>query len=222
MRPLFVARAFAVGLAGACALASACGIDINGTDSAVDAGGDVGAIDASGTDADGDDAATGDAAHADSAIDAMPSPDGGGDAGVDAIADSGPEADAPCQGFLCGATCIMPGMCGSECPGFPVQCNASRSCIADCSSCTGETIDCTYCPGGVPLQVCILDPGACATATPKCPCADGDAGDCPAANQVCTMMGSGSGVCGTCGDPGTQGKTCGGGGTCAMSSGTCQ
>ncbi len=222
MRRQIVALALGVGLAGACALSSACGIDLSGTDTADDAGNDVTTADVTEIDGSNHDAASDTASP-----DAAPSPDAALDAALDTNVDSeaatGVDTGVACQGDLCGTTCIPTNSCATACPGRPVQCNANRTCGVDCTSCPGLPIDCAYCPAGGVTQVCVGNNTMCAVSpTTACPCADGDAGDCPAANQVCLSMGQGPGFCGTCGDPSTQGKTCGGGGGCTASTGVCQ
>jgi hypothetical protein len=226
MRRQIVALALGAGLAGAGALSGACGIGLSGTDSAEDAGNDVVTVDASQADGGSQDAQAVDATQDASPADAAPTPDAALDASTDSRADSaadtGVDAEAGCSGEWCGTTCIPINTCGTQCPGFPVQCNASRTCVADCASCAGLPIDCAYCPQGGVTQVCIPQQTPCMAGAMACPCADGDAGDCPAANQVCLTLGQGPGFCGTCGDPATQGKTCSGGGSCTASTETCQ
>jgi hypothetical protein len=106
------------------------------------------------------------------------------------------------------------------CNGTPVQ---------DCSTCSSaagsQTQVCVYCTDAGVVGHCVADrPAVCVVATPlnatMCPCVGDASSSCPASYQVCTMSGSGSAVCDTCGDlPAYQGLACQNGRTCDYEAG---
>ncbi len=95
--------------------------------------------------------------------------------------------------------------------------------VTSCAGCASGTVDCVFCgQAGSHPGVCGSKSQLCSQSTPAqsttCNCQND--GDCPAPFQVCTPFGPQS-YCQTCGENGSDGKTCKGGGTCNASSGQC-
>ncbi len=199
-------------LAGGCAVAfatvqiSACSLSADGTAGATDAMAEVSTLDV----------------HVDNSV-----PDSGSDA-QDAQNDTAPMLDSgmdardaeggvDCQAigqFFCGTQCV------SSCFGCAfgnTQCNSTRVCGTDCTSCGPDKFACYNCATSPFVGVCI--PTKCAVIT-DCPCVGGDAGGCPGTTQVCT--GGGTPVCKTCGVGGTDNKQCANGKQCAEMMAICQ
>lgn len=168
---------------------------------------------------------TGDADLDDSAVasDAMALPD----------ATSTPDAGTcPAGQSLCPGTTTCVGNCSAQCPGAKLSCDhgGSATCVADCAACGGkQTTACYRCPVDQGFNVtgscedpasgssCVKDQGYV-----HCGCAY-DVANCPGDNQVCrpTIV-LGLGVCKSCGEDNTSGKTCKANGKCDVGSKTCK
>jgi hypothetical protein len=159
-----------------------------------------------------------------------------GDAG-----DGGTEAESPtCNASNCGGAC-----CGNQCvprtcagcatgPTFcPYSLSASSSngtCVSDCSACNpgdaSPLFSCASCAAGSPVVTCAASPTQCpaALAAGACPCSQADSGavTCPVATQICLVPTTGPSTCLTCGQPGTQGQSCGNGKICVEAKALCE
>ena len=199
-------------VAGGCAVAfatvqiSACSLSADGTASATDAMAEVSALDV----------------HVDNSV-----PDSGSDA-QDAQNDTAPMLDSAtdardaeggidCQAigqFFCGTQCV------SSCFGCAfgnTQCNSTRVCGTDCTSCAGLPFACYNCGTSPVVGVC---QGTKCMGITDCPCVGGDAAACPGTTQICT--GGGNPSCKTCGSGMTDHKDCANGKSCVESTGICQ
>ena len=136
------------------------------------------------------------------------------DSGTDARdAEGGIDCQAIAQ-FFCGTQCV------TSCFGCAfgnTQCNSTRVCGTDCSSCGPDKFACYNCANNPVVGVC--QSTKCSAIT-DCPCAGGDAAACPGTTETCS--GGGSAVCKTCGVGGTDHKDCANGKSCVESTGICQ
>jgi hypothetical protein len=157
--------------------------------------------------------------------------DGAGDA-HDAAIDATDSAVSPCaSGVVCNGTCTAASTC-SGCPGAPLFCAPTRTCMAACATCAE--------PGGVarPIECFACDAqranpvGTCEPNDPNvyclndlygtafhCGCAPG--GACLSPSQVCTDVGFGVPACRTCGEKLSDGLACTDGKTCKAAETKC-
>jgi hypothetical protein len=146
------------------------------------------------------------------------------------------DADAEDPAFDASANCGDATVAGCEqCPGAPIQCKATGTCVADCTGCGSTTLPCWHCPGGkAPRGTCMA---VNAKGVLNCPganlCACDASSDCPqsaGASEVCIAVGDAATPattkCQTCGEALTNGASCLGAGgtpgTCNASAQTCQ
>lgn len=100
--------------------------------------------------------------------------------------------------------------------------------VSSCAQCGTDTTECVYCAqdGGHP-GVCGPKNTYCNNSAPSgaavCTCSGtSGASTCVASFQVCAVIGFGpTEDCQTCGEPGSNGHSCKGGGTCDQTTGTC-
>jgi hypothetical protein len=153
--------------------------------------------------------------------------DGGSgiDSGDDDAGDAEPDAPFCFGGVICNGVCLVGQDC-SNCSAGNLLCFTTGTC-GDCSSCPDGPIQCFECDvlGNNPYGSCgPNDPtryclnGANDPTRVHCPCADGDAGACPGAMQVCTPGAFGS-YCATCGEMGTENGDCNDGKKCHVTGG---
>jgi hypothetical protein len=168
---------------------------------------------------------------------AVTPPDATADAGADADgqtpADAAP-VDAPidvgpCDGVVCNGACLDASTCVS-CDGSPLLCASSGACGASCDSCEGRPIQCFNCDSNRqnPVGTCELDDaGAYCLAKNNypgyhCACANkNNPNECPGTTQTCAQLDIFTVACLTCGEPGTDGLACRGGGACAEADASC-
>jgi hypothetical protein len=97
--------------------------------------------------------------------------------------------------------------------------------VTSCAGCGNNTVECVFCgqDGGHP-GVCGAKGSYCTSSTPPnsavCNCAGLNPSFCVAPNQVCNMIGPGD-YCQACGEMGSDGRPCKGGGKCSESTGIC-
>ena len=165
-----------------------------------------------------------------------------GDAG-DASTGDGSDGNVGCNvsncgGTCCGNKCIVALTCAGcaegayFCPFNTTVPGSNGRCVGSCGECETTSSDattpvvCFGCGASNTPEICALSTAQCATtvATGACACgASGDAGLCPGAAQVCAGADdASSGVCLSCGQPGTDGLACVGGATCDQASSTCK
>jgi hypothetical protein len=128
-----------------------------------------------------------------------PAPDAPADAAPDAAAEAEAEAG---QTYLCN--------------GQPVT---------SCASCGTQPVECVFCAfDGTHPGVCAPKGQYCQNWAPPqtnvCQCGGNNLSACIAPFQVCTLIGP-SDYCQTCGEMGSGGHACKGGGTCNETTGTC-
>jgi hypothetical protein len=109
--------------------------------------------------------------------------------------------------------------------GQTYACNGTQ--ISSCAACSSGTIDCVFCmgPGGDPHPgVCGTKGQYCQSVAPApasvCTCPGNNVSACPTPFQVCAFA-VGQYYCQTCGETGSNGHLCRGGGTCNEQTGTC-
>jgi hypothetical protein len=224
-------------------LLAACGLGTSGTLSVADAMADAETVDAL------EDATAVDGS-ADRTIpaDVVTPSEAATDAPAEAeVADA--ESDGPgctplnCGGACCGNRCVATTCAGCEvgalfCPYSTTVLGSNGQCVASCSSCnSGGTplpVGCFSCASSSPVGACAASVSSCPADLDggACPCSGGtdagdaghaaDAGDagvptsCPGSTQVCRGQ-----ACVTCGQAGTQGKSCGNGQACIQSNLAC-
>ena len=164
--------------------------------------------------------AMGDDATVDAPAESSPGTDAGGAQDADAMAvqetappDAGPPIDAS-----------PPDDAQPEVgTGQTFSCNGQT--VTSCAGCQGNPLECVYCAndGGHP-GVCGPAGMYCTGSAPPnaavCNCPGGNAGQCPAAFQVCTYIG-GAFYCQTCGEMGSDMEPCKDGGHCSGMPPTC-
>jgi hypothetical protein len=138
--------------------------------------------------------------------DAAAAADAFGDAPIAAPPDAG-ASGITCPGHSQVSSC-------EQCAGAPFQCGTS--CIADCGSCPAAAYACYQCGGSSSPQFCADLNGfrLCGAVSSHCGCPLGRTDLCPGANNVCVF-----GVCGSCGEPLTEGRVCKGTGACTNAAG---
>lgn len=154
-------------------------------------------------------------------------PDAALDARADVLADGWPDLSGPdlsvdltpgdaavCVGgeLLCSGACVQ--TCAG-CPGRPIECFAChrdsrepKDAVGTCEPATGFCLDGDYAKA--------FDGDG-----EHCDCSDTKVANCVGPSQVCIPVGS-TDWCLTCGEPGSGGQTCKGGGTCDLKTATCK
>jgi hypothetical protein len=224
-----VASCAAVGAVGI----AACSVNAGGTgagpDAAAEGGADV-ALEA-------DVARPPDASPDVSPVDAS---DGGdaGDGSDGSDGSDGADGASACNAMNCGGACCgnkcVPRTCAGcaagtvFCPYDPSAGSSTNGvCVQDCSRCVAgdaaATVACFSCTFGAPLQVCAETASQCPQdlASGACSCASGDAGECPAASEVCAQSDAAPPACLRCGQPGTNAAPCRDRKTCNEVTGSC-
>jgi hypothetical protein len=97
--------------------------------------------------------------------------------------------------------------------------------VTSCGSCGNSTVECVFCgPGGSHPGVCGPKGMYCTSSAPPgasvCECPGNNLASCVAPFQACVMIGA-TDYCQTCGEMGSDGRPCKGGGTCNAATGTC-
>jgi hypothetical protein len=146
--------------------------------------------------------------------------------------EAGPPVDAgPCLGVACNGGCLADASDCRGCTGSPLFCAATRACGASCAGCGGNRIECFDCDSNRqnPVGTCQpFDAGSyCIMGSNypnlHCGCANkNDPTPCPGETQVCGDIAPFTIACMTCGEPGTDGLACRGGGACSQDEATCQ
>lgn len=162
-----------------------------------------------------------------------------GDGGVEAdAAVEDAEAAVPCNsttcgGACCGGTCVHScATCDAGslmCPFSTTVLNSNGFCVDSCSACdaggAGAPVSCAACSFGTLQTACAPSATQCSADinSGACSCTGGDAGACPLSTQVCSPGDAGlaNAACLTCGQSGTDGLQCSGGGSCTQATGAC-
>ncbi len=147
-------------------------------------------------------------------------------------ATSTPDAGScPAGQSLCPGTTTCVGNCTAQCPGAKLSCNdgTSATCVADCTKCGAkQTTACYRCPidQGFNVTGTCEDPTSGSSCIKNqgyvhCGCAY-DVSNCPGDDQVCrpTIV-LGLGVCKTCGEDNTNGRSCKAKGKCDVGKKIC-
>lgn len=144
------------------------------------------------------------------------------DAAADAVVTDAP-ADAGCPpgSFHCAASHACVTSC-EACDGAPVTCVAGRRCVGSCASCQDRSFECWACDvGGAALAA------RCERGFKDCyvggavHCGDCKQKGCAGPEQTCFHVGGASYECRGCGEPGTNGASCAGGGQCNAAASQC-
>jgi hypothetical protein len=194
-------------------LFAACGLEAGGVGGGTN--GEGGPADATVPDTSQRDAATVDAARE------------AGAPTIDARPDTS-ETDAPAPLDSGNDTLPSPDAADASAPdtGFVFTCGKDTT--DNCATCAGNIVGCLWCAGGsLSAAFCIPVGGQCDEDHPPgakgqaCPCDLPDPSTCLGPNQVC-YDDKGTGYCVTCGQGGTDGYACQGGGTCDKDDATCE
>lgn len=109
--------------------------------------------------------------------------------------------------------------------GQAYTCPGQTQPVTSCAGCGNNPVECVFCgqDGGHP-GVCGAKGGYCSSSAPPnaavCNCVGLNPAFCVAPSQVCTMIGPGD-YCQACGEMGSDGRPCKGGGKCSAATGTC-
>jgi hypothetical protein len=186
--------------------AAACSVGVSGSAPESSDGGDDATASEAGLPSDAGPAD----ARADTGVDSGRLKDSGTDSGDGA-------ADAGCPGVICNGQCTTADDCAG-CSGAPLLCAPKHACVSSCGTCGDSAdaslpIECFACDTTHQNPIGTCNPDAPTTyclagtyfgtyhggAGYRCACADGEAGACPGANQVCTTLGSLE-LCAACGE----------------------
>lgn len=201
-------------------LVTACGIGVVGVESASEGTEPTSADGGGGTPVASPDAALDDGG--DVPLDATLLRDAETDAAEDAVVMDAP-ADGGCPpgSWRCAANHACVTSCAA-CDGAPIACADGRRCAGSCAACADRSFECWPCAvGGSAL------PPRCERGSKDCyvggavHCGDCKKQGCAGREQTCFHVGGASYECRGCGEPGTNGASCAGGGQCNAAASQC-